>query len=417
MNVLVVGKGGREHVLAAAIARSTLLTKLYIAPGNPGTAEFGENLPAPARHEGWVALCREKQIGLVVIGPEAPLAEGLVDALEAAGIPAFGPNKAAAQLEGSKIFAKELMLKYGIPTARAQWFKSPEQAREALRRATYPVVIKADGLAAGKGVRICDGLEDALAAVDDWMVQRKLGEAGARILVEEKLKGREVSVLAVTDGQTLLMFPPARDHKTIFDRGRGPNTGGMGAYSPVPDIGPALLARIEKRILIQALHAMTRNGTPFKGVLYAGLMVDRDEAKVLEFNVRFGDPEAQALLIRLKSDFLAMLKLAVEKKLSDYAPSFDERASVCVVLSSEGYPGPIVEGVELPPLEAPGCFVFQAGTRRDGERLVTAGGRVLGVTALGHGLEQARQIAYGGVQQVSFPGCHYRRDIGQGAGG
>ncbi len=413
MNVLLVGKGGREHVLAAAIARSSLLTRLFIAPGNPGTATCGENLPAPADNAGWVALAQEHAIDLVVIGPEAPLADGLVDALQEAGIAAFGPNKAAARLESSKIFSKELMLKYGIPTARAKSYRDPELAREALRRASYPLVIKADGLAAGKGVAVCDDLEDALAEVDRLMVRRELGEAGARILVEDKVSGREVSVLAVTDGETLLMFPPARDHKAIFDRGRGPNTGGMGAFSPVPDIGPGLLQVIERKVLVQAMHAMKREGTPFCGVLYAGLMVERNEVKVLEFNVRFGDPEAQALLVRLASDFLALLKMAVDGKLADYQPVFDPRAAVCVVLASDGYPGPVETGVPLPPLQAEGCFVFQAGTRQGPNGLETAGGRVLGVTALGDSLEEARRIAYAGVEKVRFEGCHFRTDIGR----
>jgi len=417
MRVLLIGSGGREHALAWALAASPLCDKLYCAPGNPGIAEGAECVPVAARDlDGIVALARRERIDFTVVGPEGPLVAGLVDRLEAAGIATFGPSAAAARLEGSKGFAKDLCAKYDIPTAAYRRFRDPESAKDYVRERGAPIVVKADGLAAGKGVTVAMTMAEALAAIDAAMGERRFGVAGAELVVEDYLEGEEASFLALVDGVHALPLASAQDHKRVGDGDTGPNTGGMGAYSPAPCVTLAIEAETMAKIVRPAVAAMAAEGAPFKGVLYAGLMLTPDGPKVIEFNTRFGDPECQALLPRLRSDLLPALMAARDGDLKDFDLRWDPRASVCVVLAAKGYPGEPVKGGEILGLaEAaldPRVRIFQAGTKREGDRLVADGGRVLDVTALGATIEDAQRRAYDAIAKIDFPDGFCRRDIG-----
>jgi phosphoribosylamine--glycine ligase len=418
MRILVVGGGGREHALCWAIAASPLCEALYCAPGNAGIAQEAECVPVAA--DDVAALTRfaaDNAIDLVVVGPEAPLVAGLVDRLEAAGIQAFGPSAAAARLEGSKGFAKDLFRKYGIPTAAYGRFTDADAAKAYIRAHEGPVVVKADGLAAGKGVILAGSEAEALASVDAMMAERRFGAAGAEVVVEERLEGEEASVFALVDGTAALPLASAQDHKAVGDGDTGPNTGGMGAYSPAPAVTAAVEAEVMERIIRPTVAAMAAEGRPFRGVLYAGLMITADGPKVLEYNVRFGDPECQALLMRLKSDLLPALAAAADGVLGSFDLRWHTETALTVVMAAKGYPGAYAKGSVIGGLERaaamPHVKVFHAGTARDGAgRVVAAGGRVLGVTALGADVAEAQRRAYAAVDAIDWPEGFCRRDIG-----
>jgi phosphoribosylamine---glycine ligase len=417
MRILVIGSGGREHVLAWKIKQSPLTKELYCAPGNGGIAEIAQCVNIKADDiKGLVKFAKEKKIDLTVVGPEGPLVAGIVDVFEKEGLKIFGPCREAAQLEGSKVFAKEFMYDCNIPTASFQRFDNIDEARNALSRMTFPIVVKADGLAAGKGVVICKDLREAEKAVDEIMVQKIFDEAGQQIVIEEYLEGEEVSILAVIDGENYRLLDSSQDHKRIFDDDIGPNTGGMGEYSPAPILTEKLYKTIESRIIEPVIRGMQRNGTPFKGVLYAGLMITAEGPMVLEFNVRFGDPETQAILPRMKSDLVELILASCEERLDMVKLRWDKRSCVCVVISSGGYPGEYEKGKEISGLkeaqEVPDTFIFHAGTKKENDKIVTAGGRVLGVTSLGLGIEKAIELAYQAVDKINFDRCFFRRDIG-----
>ena len=415
MNILLIGSGGREHALARAIAASPLCDRLLIGPGNPGTARCGTNIPLDAAdHAGVVALCRREAIDLVVIGPEAPLVAGLVDDLAAAGIRAFGPTRAAARLEGSKAFTKEFAAAHGIPTAAFARFTDPEAAKAHLREWGAPVVVKADGLAAGKGVVVAGSLAEAEEAVDA-MLGGTLGAAGREIVVEECLVGEEASVFAICDGTLAVPLGTAQDHKRAFDGDMGPNTGGMGAYSPAAAVTPAIEAEVMAAIIRPTLRGMEARGTPFVGILYAGLMLTAEGPKLIEYNVRFGDPEAQAVLPRLRTDILALMVAACEGGLGTAEASWSDFAALTVVMATRGYPGPVGRGSPIRGIEAvedEQVTVFQAATATEDGALVAAGGRVLAVTALGPEIRDARDRAYDAVRRIDWPSGFYRTDIG-----
>ncbi|MGH2546114.1 MAG: phosphoribosylamine--glycine ligase [Actinomycetota bacterium] len=422
MRVLVVGGGGREHALAWTLARDPAVGALVAAPGNVGIEEVARCVPVEATDvDGIVALVEAESIDLTVVGPEAPLVAGLVDALQARGRRAFGPTAAGARVEGSKAWAKELLLRHGIPTGRAEITDDVTRAPMLLDAFEPPYVIKADGLAAGKGVVVAADRQEAIEAVESMLVDRAFGPAGDRVLIEEHLEGREVSVLALTDGEAVLPLEPAEDFKRALDGDRGPNTGGMGAYSPVPAVDDATTRRITAEILQPTIAAMAAEGVRYRGVLYAGLMLTADGPKVLEFNARFGDPEAQAVLPRLDSDLAEALLACVEGRLGDVKVAWSSESCVTVVLASAGYPGPYETGLPIDGLGAAGksdrVAVFHAGTARRDGRVVTAGGRVLAVSALGTDLADARARAYRAVSLVSFEGAHRRNDIAMEAAG
>ncbi len=423
MKVLIVGAGGREHALAWKISQSPRVQQVFVAPGNAGTAGDAINVPiADTDKPALIQFAQENKIELVVVGPEAPLVDGLVDDMEAVGIRVFGPSKVAAELEGSKVFCKNLLHTADIPTASYQTFRSGDEASRYIKdRYSEPsdpvhVVVKADGLAAGKGVIVCSTRSEALEAIDRIASRREFGAAGNELIIEEKLIGQEASVLAITDGETIVTLPAAQDHKPAFDGDTGPNTGGMGAYCPTPIIDEEMMSRIEADVLVPVVHAMKRSRKPFKGVLYAGLMLTAAGPKVLEFNVRFGDPECQPLLMRLKTDLVDILEATVDGRLSEL-PSleWDERPSICVVMASEGYPGSYEKGREITGLakadEIENVKVFHAGTQLDDGRVVTHGGRVLGVTALGNSISNAKLQAYTAVKEIRWPGAWCRKDI------
>src|SRR5512143_689091 len=394
MNVLLVGSGGREHALALKIAESPRLTRLFVAPGNAGTVL---NVPIPSDDmPALLAFAREQAIDLVIVGPEAPLAAGLTDAFHAAGIRVFGPSRAAAQIEASKAFAKAFMVRHHIPTARHTTVTDLPAALEYLRTVDYPVVVKASGLAAGKGVIIPASNAEAQAALRRMMVEREFGPAGAEVVIEERLQGEEVSLLAFTDGVTVRPMPPARDHKRLRDGDAGPNTGGMGAYAPTPLCPPDLVEQFTRTILQPTVDGMRAEGIPFVGVLYAGLMLTREGVRVLEFNCRFGDPETQPLMLLLDTDLLEIADACARGRLAEVEINWKEGAAVCVVLASEGYPDQPIAGRAITGLEnnAPDAVIFHAGTRVERGGVVSAGGRVLGVTAWGDSLEDALQTAY-----------------------
>ncbi|HWP64921.1 MAG TPA: phosphoribosylamine--glycine ligase [Candidatus Limnocylindria bacterium] len=420
MRILVVGGGGREHALAWALARSPRTERVLCAPGNAGIAAVADCRPVAADDlAGLVRLARDERVELVVVGPELPLTKGLVDRLANAGIAAFGPSAAAARLEGSKVYTKDFLRRHGIPTAAYEAFHDPDAAERFVRALGAPLVVKADGLAAGKGVYVCQTVEEGLAAIDQVMRERIFGDAGGHVVVEEFLAGEEASFMAVTDGTTVLPLAPAQDHKRIFDDDRGPNTGGMGAYSPAPVVTPELHAHIMRDVMEPTVRALAAEGVVYRGVLYAGLMVRDGRAKVLEFNVRFGDPEAQAVLLRLCTDLVEIATRTAAGTLAGLEIAWDPRAAVCVVLAARGYPGPVEKGARISGLDAladwPNGMVFHAATRRTPEGLVTDGGRVLGVTALGDTIRAAIDEAYAAVAKISWDGMQYRRDVGRRA--
>lgn len=418
MKVLLLGGGGREHAIAWKLAQSKNLTKLYTAPGNPGTARVrrGENVPIGVMEiDKLLDFARENKVDLMIAGPEAPLAEGVVDAFEAAQIMAFGPSREAAKLESDKAFAKQLMRSCSVSTAEGRIFDRFEDAKRYIASRDEAVVIKAAGLAAGKGVFVCDDPADGILAAEKIMCEKMFGSAGDRVVVEDKLLGEEASILAFVDGRNIYMMESSQDHKAIGDGDTGPNTGGMGAYSPAPVITDKLTEQISREILVPVVDGLNRHGTPYKGVLYAGIMVTAAGPRVLEFNVRFGDPEAQPILMRLKSDLLEVLVAVCEAKLDEVTLEWDPRPAVCVVMASGGYPGDYEKGKKITGLDEANrihdVFVFEAGTKEQDGQIITNGGRVLGVTALGADIAQAKARAYEAVERISFEGAYFRRDI------
>jgi phosphoribosylamine--glycine ligase len=414
--VLIVGGGGREHALALALYQSDGVGKVYVAPGNAGTAPFAENVEIGA--EDVPALrdfAKEKGVDLTVVGPEAPLVAGIVDEFRTAGLPVFGPTAAAARVEGSKVFAKELMLNAGIPTADAYTCETFEDAKRCIAELGAPVVVKADGLAAGKGVTVAVTEDEALAAAEDALVEGKFGEGGKRVLIEDYLTGEEASILAVTDGEHVVSMIPSQDHKRVHDGDEGPNTGGMGAYAPAPVVDNEALKKIENRILKPTIKTLADAGTPYSGVLYAGLMFDFEGPKVLEFNCRFGDPETQAVLPLLLSDFYELCAKTAAGDLRGTELEWSRRAAVTVVTVSGGYPGDYEKGFPITGLDEladdPDIIVYHAGTKLDGDRVVTAGGRVLGVTAIRGDIAKAVKKAYGAVGKIKYKDIYYRKDI------
>ncbi len=415
MKVLVIGSGAREHALAWRFAGEG--AEVHVAPGNGGTCEVARNHAVEAGDvQGQVALARRLGADLVVVGPEAPLVAGLVDALEDAGVRTFGPNKSAARLEGSKSYAKELMRRAGVPTADFQVFDDAASAKAYVRRAARPLVVKADGLAAGKGVTVATGADVAVDAIERMMEQRQFGEAGARVLIEECLVGSEVSYHVVTDGERFVALAPAQDHKRAYDGDRGPNTGGMGAYSPPPMVDAAIERSIVDEVVEPTLRQLRSEGQPFRGALFVGLMIVDGRPKVLEYNVRFGDPETECLMARLGGSVLDLFEGAARGDLAGVTPAWTAPASLCVVLASGGYPGAYRTGEVIEGLAEAGAVegveIFHAGTRREGQRTLTAGGRVLCVTATGESVADAASRAYAAADRIHFPGRHLRRDIG-----
>ena len=417
MKVLVIGSGGREHALVWKIAQSPMVTRVYCAPGNPGTAELAQNVAIAVEDlQGLLAFAREEGIDLTVVGPELPLSLGLVDLFEEHGLKVFGARKNAALIEASKAFSKDLMQKYQVPTAAYGVFTEVEPALSFIDQTGIPIVIKADGLAAGKGVIIAQTREEAVAAVTDMLSGNAFGAAGSRVVVEEFLKGEEASFLAFTDGKNIIPLASAQDHKAVFDGDRGPNTGGMGAYSPAPVVTPAIHDKAMAEVMRRTVDGMAAEGRPYRGVLYAGLMIDGDSVKTLEFNARFGDPECQPLLMRMKSDIVPILLAVASGDLSGVEIEWHDKAAVCVVLAAQGYPGDYPKGDAIAGLDQAArvedLVVFHAGTRIADGGVVTNGGRVLGVTALGDTVQQAIERAYRGVDLISWPGMHFRKDIG-----
>ena len=416
MNVLIVGGGGREHALAWKLSREKRVSKIFVAPGNGGTSKLGTNVPSKVDDIDYLAdIAEREKIDLTIVGPEEPLARGIVDTFQNRGLRIFGPNRSAARIEGSKSFSKNLMKKYNIPTAEFDVFDSPDDAHNYIINFGRPMVIKADGLAAGKGVLPCHTLQDAVDAVDRIMVKKEFGAAGNRVVVEELLTGEEASFLAFSDGETVLPLATSQDHKPIYNDDKGPNTGGMGAYSPAPVITDQLFERVMKEVMIPTVQAMKAEGHPYVGILYAGLMISGGEPKVLEFNARFGDPEAQPLLMRLKSDLTPVIDAAIDGNLADIALEWDPRPAVCVVMASGGYPGKYQIGRQIFGVNRAESLddvvVFHAGTTLVGKFLNSAGGRVLGVTALGADISEARDRAYEAVRKIRFHRAHWRTDI------
>jgi phosphoribosylamine--glycine ligase len=424
MKVLVIGKGGREHALVWKLAQSPRAERVYCAPGNAGTAVDGVNVAIEATDfEALIRFSRKEDIGLTVVGPEEPLARGIVDHFQKAGLRIFGPTRAAAELEASKAFAKQLMRDADVPTAEFRVCDHPEPARNFVATREYPVVVKADGLAAGKGVLVCSTTEEALAAIDRVMVKEEFGAAaGRQVIIEKRLEGAELSIQALVAGRDIVPLPPTQDHKPAFDGDTGPNTGGMGAYCPAPLATAEVLNEVDATILVPTVHAMKRRRRPFRGLLYAGIMVTNQGPRVLEFNCRFGDPETQPLLMRLRTDLLDLLDAVVNDRLHEFADGkldWDPRPAVCVVMASQGYPGNFAKGKVISGLDEvaklPDVKVFHAGTKLENNLPVTEGGRVLGVTALGETLREAKSRAYEAVSRVQFAGAFYRRDIGDKA--
>ncbi len=416
MKILVVGSGGREHALAWKLQQSPHAERIFCAPGNAGTAEIGENVAIPTSDlQALVRFAKENRIDLTVVGPDDPLAAGIVDLFAAEKLRAFGPTKSAARIEASKVFAKELMRTQNIPTAEASIFSESSKALRYCERAKCPVVIKADGLALGKGVIVATDAATARSAIDEMMNQRRFGDAGRRIVIEELLRGTECSLHALVDGNNYLLLESARDHKRALDGDQGPNTGGMGAFSPANNWNSKLQARFEAEIMRPLLHGLLQEGINFRGLLYPGLMITSQGPRVLEFNCRFGDPETQALLPRMKSDLLPLLESTIDGKINTCAIEWDTRAAVTVVLASAGYPGKYETGKPISGLDDAAKLkdvqIFHAGTKHSNGKIRTAGGRVLAVTALGSTIKEARERAYEAVSRIQFENCQYRRDI------
>ncbi len=416
MKVLVIGSGGREHSLVWKIAQSPLVSKIFCAPGNPGISELAECINIPADQTD--LLCRfavKKNIDLTVVGPEAPLVDGIVDIFSKYKLKVFGPDKKAAILEDSKVFSKRLLRKHGIPTADFKCFDNYQHAKQYVSSKVAPIVVKADGLSKGKGVFVCKTNDEALKAIDSIMKDKVFGNAGSQVVIEECLIGEEISLLAFTDGRNIVAMESSQDHKTVFDGDQGPNTGGMGAYSPVPIMTDKLYLQIEKEILVPTVHAMNREERPYKGVIYIGLMITSSGPMVLEFNVRFGDPEAQVILTRMKSDIVPIMLATITGELDKVDLDWYSQASVCVVMASGGYPGSYDNGKQITGLDSvknqEGVSVFHAGTKSADGKIITNGGRVLNVVACGEDIEAAQKKVYEAVSKISFDGAHYRRDI------
>jgi phosphoribosylamine--glycine ligase len=420
MKVLVIGGGGREHALVWKIAQSPKVSKIYCAPGNAGISELAECLPIKADDiPALLQFAENNKVDLTVVGPEDPLTKGVVDTFEKKGLKIFGPKGNAAILEASKDFSKRLMMKYGIPSASFKTFTDSKKALAHLKKVGVPIVVKADGLAAGKGVMVCHKLEEAEEAIDRVLIKKEFGAAGNKVVLEECLVGEEASFLAFSDGKTVVPMPSSQDHKAIYDQDQGPNTGGMGAYSPAPVLNEALYKKAMDQVMLPTIRAMAKEGRPYRGVLYAGLMIDKGEIKVLEFNVRFGDPEAQPLLMRLKSDLVEIMEAVIQGSLDKVNVSWDDRPTVCVVMAEKGYPGSYQKGHVIDGLrkakKIDDVVVFHAGTALKGKEVVTNGGRVLGVTALGVDIPRAIEQAYRAVKKIHWETAYCRRDIGQKA--
>ena len=414
MNILVIGSGGREHAIIWKLAQSKLATKIYCAPGNGGTGELSENVNISVDDlSGLLNFAKDKQIDLTIVGPEIPLTAGLVDLFEQNKLKVFGPNKAAAQLEGSKLFSKQLMAKYHIPTAGYASFTEAVKAITYLKEQYFPIVIKADGLAAGKGVIIAQDFEEASKAINDIMTNKVFGSAGNQVVIEEFMQGEEASLLAFTDGQTIVPMASAQDHKAIFEGDKGPNTGGMGAYSPAPVLTKSLSAEVQKTILEPTIAALRSEGIVYKGVLYAGLMITKAGPKVVEFNVRFGDPETQVVLPRLETDLIEIMLAVIEERLATIKLEWSNQHCISVVLAAGGYPGNYEKGKAITGLDSlEKSFAFHAGTVKKGQQVLSSGGRVLNVTALGETLQLASDNVYSEIDRISFDGRYYRKDIG-----
>lgn len=420
MKVLVIGGGGREHALAWKIRQSPKVTQVYCAPGNPGTIDIAENMDIAADDlENLLKFALDNKIDLTVVGPEQPLVMGICDLFRENGLRIFGPSSKAAQIEGSKAFCKDLMNKYRIPTAEFQTLHSPEDEVGILEKFKGRIVVKASGLAAGKGVLICKDSEEAKNAIKSIMVDKTFGDSGDEVVIEEFLEGQEVSVLAFTDGKTVIPLQSAQDHKAAYDGDQGPNTGGMGAYSPAPVLTDVLLEKVLNEILLPTVHAMEKEKCPYQGILYAGLMITDAGIKVLEFNARFGDPETQPLMMRMQSDIVPLFEACIDGNLQDQSVTWKSQSSVCVVMASEGYPGSYPKGKPISGLPDASALqdvkVFHSGTKNDDGKIVTNGGRVLGVTAMGDDIKSAIQLAYDAVEKISWVGAHFRKDIGKRA--
>jgi phosphoribosylamine--glycine ligase len=420
MKVLVVGSGGREHALVWKIAQSPRVKEVVCAPGNGGISRIARCIAIAADDlEGLARFAQDQKIDLTVVGPELPLTMGIVDLFQKEGLTIFGASKGAAQLEGSKAFAKDLMKKYNIPSAEYRVFDDHDQAVAYIKKEGAPIVVKADGLAAGKGVFVAATVEEALEALDVIMVKRIFGEAGERAVIEECLVGEEASFIAFSDGEHVLPMASSQDHKPIFDDDQGPNTGGMGAYSPAPMVTPAVHDRIMSEIMIPTVKALAAEGHPYHGVLYAGLMINAGEPKVLEFNCRLGDPETQSIFMRMKGDLVPVMKACIDGGLAAVEIAWDPRTAVCVVMASQGYPGSYEKGKVIKGLEVvegmEGVYCFHAGTRVENGNYLTAGGRILGVTGLGKGIKEAMDVTYRAVAEITWDGAYFRTDIGEKA--
>lgn len=420
MKVLVVGSGGREHTLVWKISQSDLVRKIYCAPGNGGIGKLAQLVDIKADDIGALAdFAQKEEIDLTVVGPEAPIALGIVDMFKDRGLKIFGPSKAASMLESSKIFAKDIMTKYGIPTADFKVFSNTEKAIDFVKTANRPLVIKADGLCAGKGVFVCLTLEEQQKAIKAILEDKIFGAAGTSIMIEEKLEGQEASIIVVSDGDHTIAMASSQDHKRIFDNDQGPNTGGMGAFSPAPVVNTEIFEQVQKKIIMPTIQGMKEKGIPYTGVLYAGIMITSKGPKVLEFNVRFGDPETQVILPRLESDLVEIMLKTEEKKLNEFILKWDKRACVCVVIASGGYPGKYMKGKTITGLdeldEEKDIIVFHAGTKLENGQLKSSGGRVLGVTGLGDDIQLAIDKTYKALSKVKFDNMFYRNDIGKKA--
>jgi len=420
LKILLIGSGGRESALAWKLSQSSKVDELFIAPGNAGTAEYGTNLQIAA--DNLLALnefALKEKVDLTVVGPEIPLAAGIVDLFKKDGLKVFGPNKKAAQLESSKIFSKNLLKKYKIPTAEYESFNDPDRAIEYIKSKTPPLVVKADGLAAGKGVTVAQSEKEALAAVEEIMLDKKFGDAGSNIIIEDYLEGEEATILAFCDGRSIKTMPAAQDHKAAYNGGEGPNTGGMGAYAPAPVVDQDIELKIKEKIIEPTLEALNTESIDFKGIIYFGLMINGDEAKVLEYNARFGDPEAQVILPLLETDLIDIMEAVLNQKLDQIEIKWKDRKALCVVMASGGYPVKYKKGLEITGIKEAekieDMIVFQAGTRLEKDRLLTDGGRVLAVTALGNSFKEVIDKAYTGVEKIDFENYHIRNDIGHKA--